>query len=131
MRVHVAIVGSSDYATLEAVRAYVEALPLETVIVSGHGGKVDLLAEQVADERGMAKIIHAAAWRVNGVYNPAAGFERNSLIVRDCDRAVAFWDGKSHGTADTLRKLDAAGTPYEIHLPGSSGQPLLSQPRLW
>jgi hypothetical protein len=131
MREHVAIVGSRDYPNLAAVRAYVEALPIETVIVSGHGGKVDLLAEEIADNRGMAKIIHPAKWRENGKYNPGAGFERNSLIVRDCDRAVAFWDGKSNGTRDTISKMDGVGKPYEIHLPGSSGQPLLSQPRLW
>jgi hypothetical protein len=119
MREHVAIVGTSDYAALDKVRAYVEALPIETVIVSGHGGKVDLLAEEIADRRGMAKIIHRAAWRVNGVYNPRAGFERNPLIVDDADRVVAFWDSISNGTRNTITLTKAAGKPLEIILPSA------------
>ena len=77
----------------------------------------NIRGEEIADKRGMAKIIHRAKWRANGVYNPRAGFERNGLIVRDADRVVAFWDGRSNGTRDTIHKAEAAGKTYEIILP--------------
>ena len=39
---------------------------------------------------------------------------RNSLIVADCDMVVAFWDGRSRGTLDTITKAVQAGKRVEI-----------------
>ena len=44
----VAIIGSRDFPYPEAVRWLVTDLPPGTVVVSGHGGVVDLTAEQAA-----------------------------------------------------------------------------------
>lgn len=115
---HVAVVGSRDFPNPQAVRDYVNSLPISTVIVSGHGGVVDLTAEDAANKRGMKTIIHPAKWRVNGVYNPAAGHERNALIVRDAHRVVAFWDGLSGGTRNTIARARGQRMQVDIHLPG-------------
>lgn len=95
----VAIVGSRDYADLEAVREYVNALPVDTVIVSGGARGVDRCAEEAAKARGMTTDIHRADWAKHG---KAAGVMRNHDIVANADRVVAFWDGKSKGTAHTI-----------------------------
>lgn len=43
---------------------------------------------------------------------------RNSEIVGYADLVLAFWDGRSRGTADTLRKCVETGTPFRIiHIP--------------
>jgi hypothetical protein len=41
-------------------------------------------------------------------------FERNTLIAAESDRLVAFWDGKSHGTYDTITRARARGIPVAI-----------------
>lgn len=37
-------------------------------------------------------------------YNAKAGFERNSELVVEADVVLAFWDGDSRGTLDTIDK---------------------------
>lgn len=35
-------------------------------------------------------------------YNAVAGFNRNRDIVNSCDLLLAFWDGESRGTKDSI-----------------------------
>jgi hypothetical protein len=46
-----------------------------------------------------------------------AGFTSNTTIVRDSDVVIAFWDGKSTGTLDTIEKAKALGKPVGVVLP--------------
>lgn len=111
----VAIVGSRDFKHLDMVWAYVQDLPPDTTVVSGGARGVDRAAEQAAVSYGLARQIIRAIWRNDeGVYNPKAGFERNTLVVEAADRIVAFWDGRSGGTLDTIKKARLAGKPVEI-----------------
>lgn len=113
-----AIVGSRVYPDLDRVRRYVRALPLDTVIVSGGAKGVDLEAELTARARGMTVEIYRVTsedWRV---YGKGAGMRRNSFIVAACDQLVAFHDGTSKGTADSIAKARAAGKLREVILPG-------------
>lgn len=111
MAEHVAIVGSRGYSSEQQVRRYVAALAEDTVIVSGGARGVDTWALDEARRRGMRVVLHRPDW---GRYGKRAGFVRNSLIVRDCDRCVAFWDGQSRGTMDTVRKCEESGKPVEV-----------------
>jgi hypothetical protein len=43
-----------------------------------------------------------------------AGYIRNGYIVNNSDVIVAFWNGKSNGTADTITKARKAGKPVGI-----------------
>jgi len=47
-------------------------------------------------------------------YNVLAGFNRNTIIVENADVVIAFWDGRSKGTRDSLYKCDKAGKPKKI-----------------
>lgn len=51
-----------------------------------------------------------------GPYNPRAGFERNSEIVRHASRVVAFLapGSPTSGTSDTIEKAKAAGLPVSV-----------------
>ena len=40
-----------------------------------------------------------------------AGFKRNGTIVSRADAVVAFWDGVSRGTLDTIKKAHASSKP--------------------
>ena len=95
----VAIVGSREYPYLSKVRAYIQNLPIDTVIVSGGARGVDKCAEKVAESIGLQSEIYLADWHR---YGKAAGMKRNQQIVEASDRVVAFWDGDNRGTKNTI-----------------------------
>jgi hypothetical protein len=113
--VRIAIVGSRNYDDLEAVRYYVRGLELYDVVVSGHADGVDKAAEKAALDRGMTTDIYPVNWRPSGKFDRAAGMKRNALIVDNCDLVVAFWDGESRGTLDTINKAVKRGKTVIIN----------------
>lgn len=108
----IAIVGSRSYPYPDTVRAYVNSLPLNAVIVSGGARGVDSVAEATAKARGMKALIFPADWARHG---KQAGFLRNQDIIAVCDRLVAFWDGQSRGTAHSLWLAQQAGKPVIVY----------------
>ncbi len=107
----IAIVGSRDFRNFDMVNTYVNSLPDDTVIVSGGARGVDTCAEIAAKKRGLRTIIHPADWNKHG---KKAGFLRNSDIVNDADKVVAFWDGKSRGTKHSIDLANIRGKQLEI-----------------
>lgn len=108
----IAIVGSQEYPDLVAVRAYVRRLPAGTVVVSGGAPGVDRTAADEAKRCGLRVIIIPADWNRHG---KKAGMIRNAAIVRRAESVVAFWDGKSPGTANTIRRAKGAGKPVTVN----------------
>ncbi len=114
-----AIIGSRTYTNRAAVQAYVEALPLDTIVVTGGwpsraGGYhvveatagVDREAYIAAEKRGLVTVL------VSGSVSKRqrlAGIQRNPVVVDIGDAVTAFWDLKSRGTMDTLRQFRDAG----------------------
>jgi predicted Rossmann fold nucleotide-binding protein DprA/Smf involved in DNA uptake len=96
-----AIVGSRDYPYLEQVRGYVRALSEDTVVVTGGARGVDRVAEAEARQRGLVVDVRRAKW---DEYGRGAGARRNRLLLDASDKVVAFWDGKSPGTIDTIKE---------------------------
>lgn len=109
----VAIVGSRKFKRLATVKEYVESLPLDTIIVSGGALGVDEVAETTAIAKGMTSKIFKPNWKKFGL---AAGPIRNAQIVEEADEIVAFWDGESKGTANTIKLARQAGKPLKIIL---------------
>ena len=110
----VAIVGSREYPSLELVRSFVRRLAARdpsAVVVSGNARGVDRAAEEEARAAGLEVVSLPADW---GAHGKAAGFIRNGQIVERCDAVAAFWDGRSNGTADTVRKAEAAGKKVSV-----------------
>lgn len=108
----VAIVGSRNWQGQYQIGKYVESLPPDTEVVSGGARGVDMMAEHAARKRGLKVTVFLADW---DKYGKAAGFLRNGQIVAHADKVVAFWDGKSRGTLDTIQKARAAGKDVEIY----------------
>jgi hypothetical protein len=102
----IAIIGSRDFPYPSAVLRFITALPLGTVVISGHGGVVDLTAEQAARARGLVVESYPADWTKSG---RVAGFIRNAEVVNRADFIVAFWDGCSPGTRDALNRARRSG----------------------
>jgi hypothetical protein len=72
----------------------------------------DHLAGEWADRRNIDHEQHPADWERHG---KAAGFIRNqAMIDTKPDVVVAFWDGKSRGTAHTIDRATRAGIPVYV-----------------
>lgn len=86
-------------------------------VVSGGARGGDAAGEAFADDMGLPLDVYEPDWddtsgpnavvrqRDDGsTYNARAGFERNSTLVDEADVVLAFWDGQSRGTQDTIGK---------------------------
>ena len=134
----VAIVGSRDYPRLDLVRAFVRSLPEDACVVSGGARGVDQAAELTGQDAGLkvlslrpehgADCFHIARiehWKhgrgrwLPGTYPTfaKAAFTRNKMIVDEAGSVAAFWDLKSKGTLDTIKKAKSAGILYAAYGP--------------
>ena len=95
----IAIVGSRNYTDADGVVEYVNSLPDDTIVITGGADGVDSIAEGAARKRGLEVIIYRPDW---DTFGRAAGPIRNRKIVNDCDKLVAFWDGSSAGTKNSI-----------------------------
>ena len=88
-------------------------------IVSGMAGGADSLGVHFAREMGIQLYEFPADWqdleapgavikhdRKGRAYNATAGFKRNADMSRFADGLLAFWDGRSHGTAHMIRTME-------------------------
>lgn len=119
----VAIIGSREYPDMERVRAYVATLPEGTVVLSGAAPGVDTVAAEAARARGLEVVEIPALWRL---YGKGAGPIRNSEIVEQAEKVIAFWDWRSPGTWDAIRKAQRHPDRRSIEIAGPDD----SAPRL-
>lgn len=110
----VAVVGSRKFQPISEVAVFIGTLPADTEIVSGEVLGVDTAAKGAAREHGL---LYRGFPPDRSFGFPAALFLRNTQIVEYADRVIAFWDGSSRGTADTILKTIAARKPLEVHFP--------------
>lgn len=87
-----------------------------TRIVSGGAPGADTYGANWASSNGVALTVYRPVWMTAGGYNRQAGFDRNSTIVADSTAVLAFWDGVSGGTRDTISKARGAGKPVHVEL---------------
>lgn len=103
----VAIVGSRDFPRLELVGGKINALAVKAggasqlTIISGGARGVDQEAERYARSIGAEVVSVLPAWKEHGT---AAGVIRNTEIIARATHVVAFWDGASRGTLDSIQK---------------------------
>lgn len=115
----VGIVGSRGFSDLSAVATYVRGLPPGTTVVSGGALGVDSVAEKEAERCGLETEIYrvdAEGVSSRGEFARRA-HARNQLIIDASDHVVAFWDGTSKGTLDSIKKARAAGKQVEVREP--------------
>ena len=84
----------------------------DDIIVSGCAPGADSLAIKFAQEHGWKYELFPADWANDGKYK--AGFLRNTRMVACSQVLIAFWDGQSGGTRDTIQK--ALEAKLEVHV---------------
>jgi len=99
--IKLAIVGSRNFEPLDFVRKVIQSLNKDVIIISGGAKGVDETAICEAKKCGMRTEVYYADWAMHG---KAAGPIRNSVLIEKSDGVIAFWDGGSKGTKDSISK---------------------------
>ena len=76
------------------------------VIISGGAYGPDTFAEEYAGNNNIPCVVYRPDY---SKYGRAAPHMRNTEIVLDCTHIIAFWDTKSKGTHNTIKKAKARG----------------------
>lgn len=99
-----AVIGSRGFNSYDML-SYIldEYLDLysDIVFVSGGAAGADRLAARYANLHSITIYEFLPNW---DLYGKRAGFMRNTDIVESADEVLAFWDGKSKGTLDSIKK---------------------------
>lgn len=82
-------------------------------IVSGGAVGVDCCAAEYAKKNGLKLTVFLPQYER---YGRAAPIVRNKKIVEYADKIIAFWDGKSKGTASVIKYANKIGKLCEIIL---------------
>ena len=106
----VAIIGSRTL-TVDNPGAYLP--PGTDEIVSGGARGVDACARSYARAKGLKLKEFLPDYQT---YGRSAPLRRNLQIVQYSDLVLAFWDGKSRGTASVLRHCKRLGVPFKLFL---------------
>lgn len=110
---NIGVVGSREFplGQKHLIVDFINSLPEDTLVVSGGAKGVDTWAVESAVANNLKWLIFWPDW---DKYGKRAGFIRNQKIVDASDEIVAFWDGVSRGTMNTVRRAREAGKKVTI-----------------
>ena len=94
-----AIIGSRSFNDYDKLKNEVDKIENITTIISGGAKGADTLAEKYAFEKNIPIKIFPANW---SKFGKRAGIIRNKEIIDNCDKVIAFWDGESRGTTNSI-----------------------------
>jgi hypothetical protein len=77
-------------------------IDVDACVVTGGAPGVDMWAEDLATERGLRVAVVRPSRR--GPHLAGDYFKRNTVIVRGAEIVVAFWNGSSRGTLDSINE---------------------------
>jgi hypothetical protein len=106
----VAVIGSRDFNDYEEVKQTLLTINI-TLLVSGGAKGADSLGERYAKEHNIETKIFLPDW---DKYGKKAGFLRNTDIINEAELIIAFWDGQSKGTKDSIDKAEKKGKKVVI-----------------
>lgn len=114
-RLIVGVVGSRSFDNYEIVKGTLDRIAI-SMIVSGGAPGADALGARYAREHEIELVEILPDYEQHGRSAPLV---RNTSIVKRSDIVIAFWDGKSRGTLDSIRKCisKSDSRPYKIILP--------------
>lgn len=108
----VIVCGSRRWTDRQQIASRLFDLPPDSTIVHGAAGGADRIAAQEAEKLGLLVEPWPAMWEAHG---KRAGLIRNEqMAVMGADLCIAFWDGRSTGTAHMLTQARAHGIPVEV-----------------
>lgn len=94
-----------------------DAVPEGFTVVSGGAMGADTYGELFARRAGFNVKTYLPVWERDGKFIRSAGFDRNGDIIAASEAVLAFWDGRSKGTLNSIMQTLKAGKPLRIILP--------------
>lgn len=91
---------------------YVNALPRGASILTGSASGVDAEATKAARAKGIPVQVIPASF--DELADASKSVARNQRLIDACDVLVAFWDGSSKGTRNTIERAIDSGK--EVHV---------------
>ena len=101
------IAGSRNITDVKVVTRAIERSGIKiSLVLSGKAKGVDILGELWARENNISVEGFLPDWKR---YGRAAGLKRNIEMIENADALIAIWDGKSRGTAHTIKEARKKG----------------------
>lgn len=113
-QIKIAVIGSRSFDDYELLaRSIKETMGRYEVatVVSGGAKGADSLAERYAAENNLQTMILKPDWKKFG---RGAGVIRNKDIVENADYVLAFWDGSSKGTQNSIDHARKMNKPVKV-----------------
>lgn len=105
-----AIIGGRDFNDYNLMLEVLENVAF-SVVISGGAKGADALAKEYALDHNLEYIEYLADWNA---YGKRAGMMRNIDIINACDFVIAFWDGNSPGTKNSIELAKRQNKPVTI-----------------
>lgn len=115
----VAVIGSRSFNDREKLYSVLNKNKDKIkLVVSGGARGADTLATQWASDYGVPYLVFPALWRnpETLAFDRGAGMRRNRLIIEYSDVVIAFYDGSSRGTANSIEIAQQLKKPIKIIL---------------
>jgi hypothetical protein len=96
---NVGVVGTRTFTNYNLLKTELDKINNIDLIVSGGATGTDKLAERYASEHNIPIKVFKADWNK---YGKAAGSIRNKKIINNSNYVIAFWNGKSRGTLNSI-----------------------------
>ena len=93
------IAGGRDFSNHGVLERVLKNFPDIDTVISGCAPGADTLGAEWAAAHHVAVQTFPAYWNV---YGKSAGFIRNAEMGEHADALIAFWDGKSKGTKNSI-----------------------------
>jgi predicted Rossmann fold nucleotide-binding protein DprA/Smf involved in DNA uptake len=106
-----AIVGSRGITDYSKISDILNGYQISEVISGGAKG-VDSLAEQYACDNNIPTTIFKPDYKQ---YGRGACFVRNKQIIEASEQVIAFWDGESTGTLNSIEYAKKLNKPLFIY----------------
>lgn len=101
----------NDYQLLKDKVNYYMSNASDVVVICGEAKGADVLGKRLAKENRLLVNSFPAKWEL---YGKSAGYIRNKEMADTADVLVAFWDGKSKGTANMIEIAKKKGIPVRV-----------------
>ncbi len=109
-----AVIGTRQFTDYSQLKSILDPISGISVIISGGAPGTDALARKYAHQHNIKFLEFPPDYKK---YGNEAKHIRDRLIVKHCDRVIAFWDGKCEGTKYTMdyaRQQDKSVTIIKV-----------------
>ena len=106
------IAGGRDFINRGVLERVLQRYTDIDTVISGCAQGADTLGAEWAAKNHIPLQTFPAYWNI---YGKSAGFIRNAEMGEHADALIAFWDGKSKGTAHMIQTMRRNGKTYDVY----------------